>query len=75
MIWLSQLQSHNGINFFAEILGRTPQLISAPPRCFGTSRKDQHLKENAKKSTETRSNRQDHGDCDRIQRELYCSKA
>lgn len=31
MIWLSQLSSHNGINFFTEIFDGHPNLISVPP--------------------------------------------
>lgn len=40
MIWLSQLSSHNGINFFGEIFDNHPNLISVPAMGFEETKKN-----------------------------------
>lgn len=40
MIWLSQLSSHNGINFFGEIFDNHPNLISVPAIGFEETKKN-----------------------------------
>lgn len=75
MIWLSQLQSHNGINFFAEILDGHPNLISAPAQMFGHIEEGiSTWKENAKKIHGTAQIAKTTETVTRIQRELYCLK-
>ena len=75
MIWLSQLQSHNGINFFAEILDGHPNLISAPAQMVDTTEEGINTwKENAKKIHGTAQIVKTTETVTRIQKELYCLK-
>lgn len=40
MIWLSQLATHNGINFFGEVLDYHPNLITVPTMWFEETKKN-----------------------------------
>lgn len=75
MIWLSQLQSHNGINFFAEILDGHPNILSAPAQMFDKVEEGLNTwKENVKKVHSTAQIAKSTETVNRIQRELYLLK-
>ena len=75
MIWLSQLESHNGIIFFAEVLDGHPNLISAPAQMYETVEEGINTwKENEKKIHGTAQIAKTTEDVNRIQRELYLLK-
>lgn len=76
MIWLSQLQSHNGINFFAEILDGHPNFLFAPAQLFDDAEDGIALwKENEKKVRSAAQISNKSGETvQRIQRELFLLK-
>ena len=76
MIWLSQLQSHNGINFFAEILDGHPNFLYAPAQLFDDVEDGiAQWKENAKKVRSVSQISNKSGETvQRIQRELFLLK-
>lgn len=76
MIWTSQLQSHNGINFFNEILDGHPNLISTPAQMFKDIEEGvAEWKENIKKvHSASQISKQQGETVQRIQRELYLLK-
>ena len=76
MIWLSQLESHNGINYFNEILDGHPNLLSSPAQMFEDAEEGiAKWKETAKTvhSIAQISNRKGET-VQRIQRELFLLK-
>lgn len=76
MIWVSQLESHNGINFFNEILDGHPNLLSAPAQMFHHEEEGiAKWKENVKLVHSTAQISTGAGkEVQRIQRELYLLK-
>ncbi len=76
MIWLSQLQSHNGINFFAEILDGHPNILCAPAQLFEDIEDGAtQWKENVKNVHSTAQISNKKGETvRRIQRELFLLK-
>lgn len=75
MIWLSQLLSHNGINFFAEILDGHPNILYAPAQMFDAVEEGlDQWKKNVKGIHNVASIPKNTEEINRVRRELYLLK-
>lgn len=75
MIWTTQLQAHNGINFFNEILDGHPNLISSPAMMLHNIEEGiEEWKKTQKVVHSVTTFAGDNKDINRIQRELYLLK-